>query len=126
MLANEEFLQKTQMKDFPKGITNCLCDKNKDIRNYAERLLEKVCGRTGLQVFRNIAKNQRPAITKDLNLIYDKYDGNRNSSSASQSYISKASSPAKEQKIPMDKRNPPTSAKKRSLSKTHNQQKSTL
>ena len=35
MLLNEEFLYKTDMKDFAKGITNCLCDKNKDIRNTA-------------------------------------------------------------------------------------------
>jgi hypothetical protein len=81
-------------------------------------------------VFRNIAKNQRPAITKDLNAIYDKYDSNKKDSTPmSQSYISKGNSPAKDQKtttINIDKRNPPTSAKKRSLSKTHKAQKSTI
>lgn len=29
MLSNEDYLNKTDMKDFAKGITNCLCDKNK-------------------------------------------------------------------------------------------------
>lgn len=38
MLSNEEALQKTDMKDFAKGITNCLCDKSKEIRNLAEKL----------------------------------------------------------------------------------------
>ncbi len=79
-------------------------------------------------MFRNIAKNQRPAITKDLNAIYDKYDSSKKDLTAiSQSYISKANSPAKDQKITADKRNPPpsVSAKKRSLSKNHQQQKST-
>jgi hypothetical protein len=65
------------MKDFPKGITNCLCDKNKEIRNSAEKLLEKVYERIGIDIFRNIAKNKQPAITKDLNLIYDKYDSSK-------------------------------------------------
>lgn len=60
---------------------------------------------------------------KDLNMIYDKYDSKKDS--LSQSYISKASSPAKDHKsIVNDRRNqPPTnSAKKRSVSR----QKSTL
>ena len=61
------------MKDFAKGITNCLCDKNKDIRNTAQKLFEKVYERIGIEIFKNIAKNQKPAVTKDLNLIYDKY-----------------------------------------------------
>jgi hypothetical protein len=95
MLANEEALQKTEMKDFPKGITNCLFDKNKEIRNLAEKLFEKVYERIGIEIFRNIAKNQRPAITKDLNAIYDKYDNKRDSMSVSQAIISKGNSPAK-------------------------------
>ena len=48
MLSNEEFLQKTDMKDFPKGLTNCLCDKNKEIRNSAEKLFERVYERIGI------------------------------------------------------------------------------
>ncbi len=48
MLANEEYLAKTDMKQFPKGITNCLCDKNKDIRNLAEKLFEKVYEKIGI------------------------------------------------------------------------------
>jgi hypothetical protein len=129
MLLNEEFLQKTDMKDFPKGITNCLCDKNKEIRNLAEKLLEKVHEKIGIDTFRNIAKNKQPAITKDLNAIYDKYDSKRetvSTSQVSQSNISKAGSPAKDTKTSMmDRRNPPltNSAKKRSVSKN---QKSTL
>jgi len=31
----------------------------------------------GLEVFRNLAKSQRPVIAKDLNLIFDKYDQNK-------------------------------------------------
>lgn len=130
MLANEEALQKTEMKDFPKGITNCLCDKNKEIRNLAEKLFEKVYERTGIDTYRNIAKNQRPAITKDLNAIYDKYDAKKDSTPVSQSYISRTNSPAaKDQRsVVTDRRNqPPTSvihsAKKRSVSKN---QKSAL
>jgi hypothetical protein len=77
MLANEEALQKCDLRDFPKGITNCLCDKSKEIRNLGEKLLEKVYEKIGIEAFRNIAKNQRPAITKDLNAIYDKYDSKK-------------------------------------------------
>lgn len=115
MLANDEFLHKSDLKDFPRGITNCLCDKNKDIRNLAQKLFEKVYQKTGIEVFRNIAKNQKPGTTKDLNSIYDKYDSRKDSTPGSQSFISKGSSPAKDQKFLVDKRNPPTSAKKKSL-----------
>jgi hypothetical protein len=122
MLANEDFLQKTDMKDFPKGITNCLCDKNKEIRNLGEKLFEKVYEKIGIDIFRNIAKNQRPAISKDLNSIYDKYDTRRETASVSQSHLSKGNSPNKDQKVIDRKNQPPTnSAKKRSVSKNKNQ-----
>lgn len=63
--------------------------------------------------------NQRPAITKDLNAIYDKYDCRKGSRPASQSFASQGNSPAKESKVVLGQRNPPTSvsAKKRSMSR---------
>jgi hypothetical protein len=42
ILANEEGLQKADIRDYPKGLVNCLSDKNKEIRAGAEKLFEKV------------------------------------------------------------------------------------
>jgi hypothetical protein len=31
-LNNEEGISRSDIRDYPKGLANCLCDKNKDIR----------------------------------------------------------------------------------------------
>ena len=69
---NEEHINKSVSKDYPKGIISCLCDKNREIRSAAEKLLERVVDITGLDIFRTLAGQQRPAFTKDLNSILDK------------------------------------------------------
>jgi hypothetical protein len=48
ILANEEGLQRAEIRDYPRGLVNCLSDKNKDIRAGAEKLFEKVYERIGL------------------------------------------------------------------------------
>lgn len=35
ILIHEEGIQKSDIRDYPKGLVNCLCDKNKDIRSTA-------------------------------------------------------------------------------------------
>ncbi len=32
ILNNEEGISKADIRDYPKGLVNCLCDKNKEIR----------------------------------------------------------------------------------------------
>lgn len=71
-MMNEDHFSKTNTRDYPKGIINCLCDKNKDIRKAAEMLLERVVELTGFNVFKSLAKEQKPAVTKDINSILDK------------------------------------------------------
>ena len=41
-------IEKTEIKDFPKGLISCLCDKNREIRNMAENLFPLVLDRTGI------------------------------------------------------------------------------
>lgn len=74
-------------------------------------------------MFRTIAKDQRPAVAKDLNILFDKLDRNAGTSS---SFYSKGVSPGKaSEKEPVHKQrntltqppHPPSSAKKRSLSR---------
>ena len=48
ILNNEEGIAKADIRDYPKGLVNCLCDKNKDIRSGAEKLFEKVYEKLGL------------------------------------------------------------------------------
>lgn len=57
ILENAEYLDKADTKEYPKGIIRGLTDKNKEIRNLAERLLENIYPKTGLEVFKNLAKN---------------------------------------------------------------------
>lgn len=76
LLANEDYLAKIDGKEFAKGIVNCLCDKNKDIRSLSERLTEKVCDRIGMDYLRQVAKDFRPAFIKDLTAIFDRIDKN--------------------------------------------------
>lgn len=38
ILIHEEGIQKSDIRDYPKGLVNCLCDKNKDIRATAEKV----------------------------------------------------------------------------------------
>ena len=45
-----------------------------------------------MEVFRTIAKDQRPAVAKDLNNFFDKFDKNANTIS---SYASKGVSPSR-------------------------------
>jgi hypothetical protein len=73
----------------------------------AERLLERIHEKTGLEVFKNLAKNERPAIAKDLNTLLSKYEGMK----ANSSILSKGVSPPKNnnKQIPPQ---PPISAKK--------------
>jgi hypothetical protein len=51
-------------------------------------LYEKI----GIETFRMIAKDQRPAFTKDLNILFDKFDKNGMSSHG---FASKGPSPSK-------------------------------
>ena len=73
ILIHEEGIPKSDIRDYPKGLVNCLCDKNKDIRSTAEKVFEKVYEKLGIEVFRSIAKDQRPAVAKDLNTFFDKF-----------------------------------------------------
>lgn len=128
ILNNEEGIAKADIRDYPKGLVNCLCDKNKDIRAGAERLFEKVYEKLGLEIFRSIAKDQRPAVAKDLNTFLDKFDKNNNTVSSfaskgnSPSKISDAGNPPKGRlAVQQQQQPPPPSAKKRSLSKNNGQ-----
>ena len=97
-----------------------MIDKSKDIRAAAEKVLEKVHEKLGIEVFRVIAKDQRPAVAKDLNTLLDKYDKNPSTSGL----VSKGVSPnrfiEKEQPKPRNSimQAPPLSGKKKSLEKT--------
>jgi len=42
IMIHEEGIPKSDIRDYPKGLVNCLCDKNKDIRSTAEKVFEKV------------------------------------------------------------------------------------
>ena len=92
ILAHEDGIPKSDIRDYPKGLVNCLCDKNKDIRAAAEKVFEKVHEKLGLEVFRTIAKDQRPVVAKDLNSLIDRFDKNLGTSS---SFASKRVSPSK-------------------------------
>ena len=74
-------------------------------------MLEKV----SIDVFKNLCKNEKPAVAKDLNTIFSKYDNKNNSSTI----ISRGGSPPK-----VNLKQPPLSAKKnttqRSVSKGRN------
>lgn len=72
LMMNEEHFTKVNTRDFPKGIINCLCDKNKDIRKSAEILLERVVEVLGFNIFRQLAKEQKPAVCKDINSTLDR------------------------------------------------------
>lgn len=69
----------------------------------------------GLDIFRNLARNQRPAIAKDLNTIFDKYDKTKENESV---VLAKTVSPSN--------RPPPTPSRKRSVSRGGKSQKSEL
>ena len=75
---NEDALTRPVIKDYPKGIINCLCDKNREIRNAAEKLLERVVQITGFDIFRSLASVQRPAFTKDINTILNRLEKGAN------------------------------------------------
>ena len=80
--------------------------------------MEKVAEKIGFDPFRNLARNERPAIAKDLSNIFDKYDSAKLTNS---SLVSKGVSP------PRHKAQPPISAKKpiqKSLEKNNFMQKS--
>lgn len=137
ILTLEEGIPKADIKDYAKGLTNCLCDKNKDIRAGAEKVFEKVYEKLGIETFRSIASNQKPAVQKDLNLFLDRFDRKDVTSS---SFYSKGPSPNKQNEKssinPKEKSRltmtqqpqiqqvaptPPLSAKKRSLSRNNTQ-----
>ncbi len=42
ILAHEDGISRSDIRDYPKGLANCLTDKNKDIRAAAEKVFEKV------------------------------------------------------------------------------------
>lgn len=44
----EDGIAKADIRDYVKGLANCLCDKNKDIRAGAERVFEKVYEKLGI------------------------------------------------------------------------------
>lgn len=48
ILVMEDGIAKADIRDYVKGLTNCLCDKNKDIRAGAEKVFEKVYEKLGL------------------------------------------------------------------------------
>ena len=60
------------------------------MRNLGERLFERVSEKMGFDVFRNLARNEKPALAKDLNSIFDKYDPGKNNTST---IMSKRNSP---------------------------------
>ena len=66
MMENREYFDKTDTKDYPKGIIRCLSDKNKQMRNLGEQILEIIAEKMGLEVFRKLAKTKSPAIAKDI------------------------------------------------------------
>lgn len=109
LLANEDYLSKIEGKEFAKGIVNCLCDKNKEIRNLSEKLTEKVCDRIGMDYLRQVAKDFRPAFIKDLTAIFDKIDKNNGGGQASNV---RGSSPANKAQNEVPKK-PPISASKK-------------
>ena len=95
ILIHEEGIQKSDIRDYPKGLVNCLTDKNKDIRSTAEKVFEKVYEKLGMEVFRSIAKDQRPAVAKDLNIFFDKLERNDRNTMTHSSINSKGVSPSK-------------------------------
>jgi len=132
ILNLEEGLVKADLKDYPRGLVNCLSDKNKDIRAGAEKLFEKVYEKIGIEIFRSIAKDQKIAVAKDLNTFLDKFDKQQTRTMGS--IQSKGTSPNKDMipGIPPNKSSrvliqqqplASQSAKKRSVSK-YNPQKS--
>ena len=62
-----------------KGLT----DKNKEIRSLSERLFEKIYEKMGIEVFKTLAKNQRPAIAKDLNNFLGRFDSRTKTNNSS-------------------------------------------
>ena len=42
ILSNEEYLERADLRDYPKGLTTCLVAKNREIRNQAEKVFERV------------------------------------------------------------------------------------
>ena len=95
IIIHEEGIPKSDIRDYPKGLVNCLTDKNKDIRSTAEKVFEKVYEKLGMEVFRSIAKDQRPAVAKDLNSFFDKFSGNDRNALNHSSFTSKGVSPSK-------------------------------
>jgi hypothetical protein len=93
ILENSEFIEKADIREYPKGIIRGLTDKNKEIRSLAEKLLERVYEKLGLEVFKTLAKNERPAITKDLNSLLAKYEGVKGA------MVSKGPSPPKNKEM---------------------------
>lgn len=57
ILENADYLDKTDTREFPKGVIKGLVDKNKEIRSLAEKLLERIHEKIGLETFKNLAKN---------------------------------------------------------------------
>lgn len=73
ILIHEEGIYRSDIRDYPKGLVNCLVDKNKEIRSTAERVFEKVYEKLGMEVFKSIGKDQRPAVAKDLKAFFDRF-----------------------------------------------------
>lgn len=117
ILANEEWLPRADVRDYPKGLVSCLCDKNKEVRAQSEKLFEKIYEKIGMETFRQIAKDQRPAFVKDLNAFFNRFD--KAQSVFSSKKVSPAKNPEKEKRLSTTVISQPPSAKKRSLSKTN-------
>jgi len=121
LLNHEDFLNKIEGKEFAKGVVNCLCDKNKDIRSLSERLTEKICDRIGMDYLRQVAKDFRPAFIKDLTAIFDRIDKNNAGGSSGQaSSMVRGSSPSGKPQGEVPKR-PPISASKNTVNQSSTQ-----
>ena len=107
LLNNEDHLNRIEGKEFAKGVVNCLCDKNKEIRTLSERFTEKICDRIGMDYLRQVAKDFHPAFIKDLTAIFDKIDKN-NGGGAQASSMVRGSSPSG--KPPGEVKKPPISS----------------
>ena len=76
ILKKNDALPKSEIKTNIPVILTCLQDKTKEIRNLAERLLEKCTQIISITPFINALKDLKPAIQQNLKPIVEKYKNN--------------------------------------------------
>ena len=72
LLQHEEFIPHSKL--FADGLVHCLCDKTKEIRSLAEKVVEKCWEIIGLGNLRSIAKDSKPSFIKELTAVLDRFD----------------------------------------------------